>query len=111
MAGYLIALILAGISGLGAYFYGVQVGKDSEIAHRASLDEVRVAATEAAASAAADAIAKSRPRNTTIRQETEREIRTNTVYADCRHSPEQLQRINEALTGKRAESAGSGVMP
>lgn len=64
-----------------------------------------------AGDATASAIAQLRPRITTIKQEVEREIRTNTVYADCRHSPGQLQRINEALTGAASEPAGRGLVP
>ena len=47
-----------------------------------------------------------------IRQETEREIQTRTVYADCRHSPEQLQRLNAALAEPGSASApGGGQLP
>lgn len=109
--GALVAAILWGSSLAGAFFYGDKVGGDREVATQAREDRVVKIATDAAASAAAGAIAAQRPKNVTIRQETEREIRTNTVYAECRHSPEQLQRLNAALTGDDPQPAGSGLVP
>jgi len=109
--GVLVAVILWGASMAGAYFAGEKVGSNGEIATQAREDRVAKLATDAAASAAAGAIAAQRPKNVTIRQETEREIRTNTVYAECRHSPEQLQRLNAALTGDDPLPAGSGLVP
>lgn len=103
--------LLWGASTLSAFFYGQNIGNDAQVALVAREDKIAAKATEAAASAAAAAIAAQRPKNVTIRQETEREIRTNTVYAECRHSPEQLQRLNSALTGEDPQPAGSGIVP
>ena len=104
------ALVLAGLVG-GAYWQGRQDGRDSCEAAAAREERVAQLASDAAASAAAGAIARISVRQVTIRQEVEREIQTRTEYRDCRHSAEQLQRINAALTGGAASAPGGGQLP
>lgn len=96
------------LAGTGWWFYNA--GEDHQIAKTVEQSELIRAVSDAAQHSAATAIAGIVVKNTTIKGEIEREIRTNTVYADCRHSPEQLRRLNEALTG-RAEPAGGGQLP
>lgn len=110
--------IIAGVCALwaasvgGAFFYGEGVGQDREIAKQASVNSAIQAAREAMQQTAAEAIAKIKPQNVTIRQETQREIRTNTVYADCKLPAGGLRLANEALTGKRStQPAGGGQLP
>lgn len=95
----------------GAFFYGEDVGQAREVAKRAEVQEAIQAAREQAQQGAAEAIAKLRPVYTTIRQETEREIRTNTIYADCKLPAGGLHLANEALSGKRTQPAGGGIVP
>lgn len=109
-------LILAGIlaavlSGAGGVWYGMGLGKDQLLAQQARESKIIEDTRELAMQGAAAAIAANKPRNVTIKQEVQREIQTNTVYADCRHSAEQLQRINAALTGDEARPAGGRVVP
>lgn len=104
------ALIWIGTLG-GAFVYGIEVGDDRVTAAVARENRVAAVATAAAVSGAASAIAANKPRNITIRQETEREIQTQIQYRDCVHSPDQLQRINSALTGEDPQPAGSGLVP
>jgi len=73
-----------GASVAGAGWYGIGLGEDRIIAKQASDDKIRQETREAAQQGAADAIAKLKPVNTTIVQKTQREIRENTVYAECR---------------------------
>lgn len=94
----------------GAYIQGRSDGQDKCVAEQVRDEQVAQIASVAAADAAASAITAIKFRNTTITQEVQREIQTKTVYRECLHSPEQLQRINEALTGT-AEPAASGVLP
>lgn len=105
-----VAVVWAASVG-GAYQHGRSTGEDkcnaAEAAREAATRETR----EAAQQGAADAIAKLKPRNVTIRQETEREIRTNTVYADCKLPAAGLRLANEAITGVRPEPAGAGELP
>lgn len=54
----------------------------------------------------AKAIAAIKVQNVTIRQPLEREIRENTVYADCRNSPDGMRLLNATLIGP-----GAGKLP
>lgn len=105
----LLGLLLAAA---GAYWQGRQDGRDAAEALAAREQRLVAAAADHAASAAAEAIARIKVRHTTIRQEAEREIQTRVEYRDCRHSPEQLQRLNAAITGAgQPQPAGGGQLP
>lgn len=103
--------ILAALLAFGAgSWFGMGIGEDREFAKRAREDAIVEGVKAAAIQGAAEAIAKNKPRNVTIRQETEREIRTEIQYRDCRHSALSVRNINEALTGKQ-EPAGDRKLP
>ncbi len=105
-------LLLAGVlTSIGTFFYGQHVGEQGAEAQKAREDRIGRVAYEAGQKGAAEAIAKLKPRNVTIRQEIAREIRENTVYRDCRVPAGGVQLANEALTGRRAEPAGGGELP
>lgn len=107
-----VALLVAVGALGGAYWQGRQDGRAAELATSARDRELVAAAADKAASAAAEAIARIKVRHVTIRQEAEREIQTRVEYRDCRHSPEQLQRLNAAIAGARGpEPAGGGQLP
>jgi hypothetical protein len=105
--GLVLWIISIAIAGYTGYDYAAAKG-EAEAARDVKVAQI---ASDSAANAAALAISKIRVTNTTVNQEVQREVRTNTVYLDCKHSAEQLQRINEVLTGHRAEAAASGVLP
>jgi hypothetical protein len=108
----LLALVIGwGASVAGAGWYGMGLGEDRIIAKQASDDKIRQETREAAQQGAADAIAKLKPVNTTIVQKTQREIRENTVYAECRVPAAGVQLANQAITGRPAEPAGGGGVP
>lgn len=106
----LAVIVLWGASVVGAFFYGSGVGRDGEIAKQASIqqaiEDTRIAAQEGAA----HAISKIKVANTTIRGKTETIIRNDPVYVDCKHSPDGMRSVNEALTG-RPGAAGDGKLP
>lgn len=104
---WLIVAALVAVLGAGAG--GFKLGADHELAAQAREDAHVKAAVEAANTAAATAIAGIKVKNTTIHQELQREIRTNTIYAECRHSPDGLRNVNEALAPGR--SAGDRKLP
>lgn len=108
---YIAALVMAGAATVAAFFYGQQVGRDALTAENARVSEAIDDTRKKAELGAADAIAKIKVRNTTIRNATETIVRDNPVYRDCAHDPAGLQLINEALTGKRTEPAGRGELP
>jgi len=104
-------LVAWGASAVGAFFYGQGVGADGVIAKQQAVDQAIQQTRDAAQQGAAAAIALLKPRNVTIRQETEREIQTNTVYRDCRLPADGVRLANEAITGRVAEPAGGGSLP
>ncbi len=104
-----IAAVTAMVAGI--YFEGKRAGKADCAERDAVIREAAQAAADSAASAAATAISKIKVQNRTIMNEVQREVQTNTVYRDCRHSDEQLRRINAALTGEQLEPAGRGLVP
>lgn len=97
------------IAGAGYVSYGA--GQDNVNAFNAKAAEIVTATREAAQVGAAQAIASNRPKNTTIVNEVQREVRVNTVYADCHNTPSGLRGINEALTGKQPQPAGGLKLP
>ncbi len=110
---YILLALVGGwvVSVGGSFFYGQGVGADGEIAKQAELRQAIAETREAAQKGAADAIAKLRPIHTTIKQETEREIRTNTIYAECKLPADGVRLANDALVGKQPEPAGGGKLP
>jgi hypothetical protein len=96
---------------VAAAWWGIGVGQDREIATQAREEHVAAVATQAAASAAAEAISRIKVQHRTITQEVQREVLERPVYRDCVHSTDQLQRINAALTGAAPEPAGRGIVP
>lgn len=103
------ALLLAAALAGGAYWQGRQDGRAAVEAEAARDERLVRQAGEASAAAAAEAIARIQVRHTTIRQEVEREIQVRPEYRECRHPPEQLQRINAALSPASGAAGGGGV--
>lgn len=107
----IIGLLAAWVASVGAAGYAAfDYGESRTIAQQKKTEDIVREAGEAAQRAAADAIAKIKPRNTTIQQETRHEIETNTVYRDCRVTPDGVHLANQALTG-RTEPAGDRKLP
>lgn len=92
------------LSLLAATIFGFTSGQNYDEAQEAR-DERLARNTEiAAAKGTASVIAAMIPQNKTIIQKVQREIETNTVYRDCRHSPDALRLLNESLTGRQQPS-------
>ncbi|MES2950299.1 MAG: hypothetical protein V4858_17285 [Pseudomonadota bacterium] len=104
-------LIGSAIACAGAFWYGTNVGEAQCQAKQKTVEAIAREVKESAQQGAAAAIAANRPRNTTIVNEVQREVQTNTVYSDCRNTPDGVRSINEALTGKRPDPAGGGKLP
>ncbi len=107
--GYLVVMLFWAGTIAGAFFYGQGIGKDSEVAAQARIGAAILQTRAEAQMGAAEAIAQLKPQYTTIRQETQREIQTNTFYRDCKLPAGGLRIANEALTGQRAAVPASGV--
>lgn len=106
---YLIIAALLAVMGAG--WGGFKLGVDHQVASEIDKRQVVAEAVDAANTATATAISKIVVRNSTIRQEVEREIRTQTVYADCRHTDAGLRGVNAALTGAQTIAPGDSQLP
>ncbi len=107
----LLGLLGAALSFAAGTWYGTGIGEDKEYAKRAREDAIVEKVQEATNKSTAEAIAKIKVRNTTIRQEVEREIQTDVRYIECRHTPSVYDGLNEALTGQRKASASDSKLP
>lgn len=105
---YLFIAFLVAILGAGAG--GFKLGVDHEVAGQVRAEKLVADAKQEMLNAAAQVIATIKPKYTTIHQELEREIRTETVYADCRHGPNGLRLVNQALNGG-AVATGDSKLP
>lgn len=105
-------LTLLGATG-GAYWQGRHDGKSECLAETARDTVVAQIASDAAASAAADAISKITVTHRTIRQELQRDIVEKPVYRDpdCRTGADSLQRFNSAIPGAAQPGADPGKLP
>lgn len=92
-------LLLAGslLAAMGSGWGGFSLGVDHERASQIDKRELVAEAVDAANNTAAEAIAKLIPKNTTIRQTLEKEVRENTVYRDCVSTPDSVRAFNSAL--------------
>lgn len=106
-------LVLLGATAAGAGWVGYGAGRDAEIAKRSSDEDIRRETRELAQQGAADAIAKNRPKNVTIQQRLETEVRTREVFRDCRSGPGPVELLNATpgVAPGRAEPPGGGQLP
>lgn len=102
---------LWGASVGGAFFYGEDVGVAKVKASQADVDKAVQATRDAAAQGAAEAIARIKVQHTTVKQEVQREIQTNTVYRDCRIPADGMRHLRDAATGDITQPAGGGQLP
>ena len=114
MPPFLIKYVAIGVLSLAAigasYLKGRTDGTDIERGKHAEAQELVNQAREAMIQSAAEAIAKIEVKHVTIRQRLDTEIREVPVYSGCRHSPDGLRLVNEALTNGK-ESSADRVLP
>ena len=110
---YLIiaALTASLIAVAGAGYGGFQLGVDHEKASQIDKKEMVAAAIEAANETSAKAIAGLKVKSTTITNEVQREIKTHTIYADCKLTPGGLHLANQALAPSNNFTIGGGKLP
>lgn len=99
-----VLLIVSFLLVFGGYAVGLQI-KEAEWVKR---DLDRKDGEEAALRAAARAIAKIEVKSEKHIQPVLTEVRTNTVYRECSHSPDSMRNINALITGNE-EPGGSGM--
>lgn len=103
-------LLGAVAAAIGAFFYGQEVGKDSVIAEQERTRSVVREVFDNAQKGAAKAISDMEVKNVTITQPIRTEVRTRTVYAECKHTSDGLRALNAAITG-RPEPTGESKLP
>lgn len=95
VVGWLVSLAVAA-GGAGLYAWNARADKCELDALR--IDQAATAARDAAIDAAAKAIAGIDIKHTTINRRVEREVIEKPVYKECRHTPEMMETIKEAMT-------------
>ena len=85
-------------SGLG-YWRGVSVTENSIAADIAREEQLAQRIFDEAIAATASEISKIEILNTTIKQKVEREIRTEKIYLECRHTGDTFRLLNAILEG------------
>lgn len=106
-----LAVVLAwAVTIAGASWKAYGLGQDNVRAEESRAEKLVYEARELAQQGAAESIAKLAPVNQTIVQRVRREVETNTVYRECKHTPDGLRGVNAALTGQPAEPTGSGKL-
>ncbi len=106
---YLIIIALGAVLAAGAG--GFRLGADHEKASQIDQKEMVAAAVDAANETSAKAIAALKVKSTTINNEVQREVRTHTIYSDCKLTPGGVLLANQVLDPSRAFAVGSGKLP
>jgi len=91
-------LASVGASGVFGYYKGLEQAEDQQAKQELLIKQ----AAEAAQQAAAEAIAQIKVKNTVIKKEIQREVKTAPVYIECRNTDAGMQSINKALSGTYA---------
>ncbi|MCH7495960.1 MAG: hypothetical protein IH825_07730 [Candidatus Marinimicrobia bacterium] len=106
----LLAVISAvSISGGLGYCHGVDTTENSIAADIAREEQLAQSLYDKMIFATASEISKIEIVNTTIRQELEREIRTEKVYLECTHPDHVVRLLNAILAGERPSESFSGI--
>lgn len=107
-------LLGAGVGAIAAagsiFFYGVQVGEDKIRAQQQSTKDVVAEAIKARDLQTATLLSNIEVKNVQLTQPVVREVRTNTVYRECVHTPDGLRSLNNAIVGG-PQPAGAGKLP
>ncbi len=93
----IVGVIVAALG--GTHIKAYQMGGDHEVATQAREDAQIAKAVDTANATAAEAIAKIRPRYTTISNKLEKQLEKETVFHDCRLDSTSMQLANQALSG------------
>ena len=98
----LIAIVAISVAGGIGYRTGAKHMENSIAADIAREEQLAQRIYDQTIAATASEISKIEIVNTTIRQEVEREIRTEKIYLECRHSDATKRLLDSVLTGERS---------
>ena len=104
-AGALIGLMVL----VGTYFYGVDVGKESErnkyLEQQSLAEQVR----QTVETSVASAISVMRAEGETTRQELASEISSRRMYVECFHADAGMRALNASLAGRSLTPGDTGL--
>ena len=104
-----LAIVSISIASAGTgYWRGVKNTTNRIEATEARLERTRQEVYDAALAATAAEISKIKIVNTTVRQELEREVRTEKIYAQCSHSDNTFGLLNAVIKGEIPAESFSG---
>jgi hypothetical protein len=104
----LVYLILWILSGIGAFFYGRNLGIESAQLEQAEQQKLIAAVEERAQLGAAAEIAKIKVTQQTINRKVETLTREVPVYRDCVHDPAVSGLLDQARAGGRVQTKPDG---
>ena len=107
----LIPMGAALIVGVIGYAAGRSDGRRLEAAEVLRTQAASSATKEEVLDRVAQAISTLQVVNRTIYQRAERETIREPVYTDCKHTPDGLRLVNEALTGYSGRPTDQGQLP
>jgi hypothetical protein len=84
-----------------SHYWTYERGVEHEKAQQSEVQELLRKVKEDAQQGAADAIGKIQLKQITIRQTLQKEILKEPVYINCKHTPDGLRAVNNALEGFR----------
>lgn len=99
--------ILAVSLAVGGFTFGVKYQRGQEARAEQLIAKVR----EEAQRGAAEEIAKIKVVNTTVKQQLETQIREREVYRNCKLDDDSFRLLNDALSGRAPQPAGSRELP
>jgi hypothetical protein len=109
---YIVGLLVGVITLTStAYNYGYNNGVNKVEAAQTRDNDLIAKVEERAMLGAANEIAKIQLKQTTIYNKVQKEVQTNTVYRECKHTADGLRSINEALTNSKTESIDTSKLP
>lgn len=103
----IVAAVVAMALGV-SHYWAYERGIDHQIAESKSLEDLVRDVEFRAQQGAASEISKIQVTHETIQNDIYRTIRRDVVYADCKHSPDGLRYLNQALVGKAPARPASG---
>jgi alpha-D-ribose 1-methylphosphonate 5-triphosphate synthase subunit PhnG len=96
------ALVSIAVVSIASGAFGYIKGRESAEAEQMKTELLIKQAAEAAQQASAEVVAQIKVKNTVIKREIQREVKSVPVYTDCRNTDVGMQHINKALSGAYA---------
>ena len=107
---HLIVAAVATMALAASHYWAYERGIEHQIAEDKAREDLIRQVEDNARKGAASEIAKIQITHETIQNDIYRTIHRDVVYADCKHTPDGLRYLNQALVG-RTRPVGSSQLP